>query len=97
MSAAELLTSDGYMARRQKVAGEVDVDIAMLLYLLRKIAVGEMPFKKEEEAITIETSFNMPFTGPRNKKIIIEVDRLEQRFDCIMKLFKGICNGEIYC
>ena len=42
MSAAQLLTSEGSPSRRQKVKGETDMDIATLLFFLRKYAKYEM-------------------------------------------------------
>lgn len=94
-SVAQLLTSEGLSSQRQKVSGEVDADIAFLLFYFGKFKVGELAVYREDEAIVLDGAFNLPVTGPRRKKISIEVERLDERWDSIIKLLKGICKGEI--
>jgi len=96
LSVAQLLTSEGSPARRQKVKGETDIDIATLLSLLRQFAAERLGLYREGEAIVVEGVFMMPFSGRERKKIIIEVERAEERWDMIMKLLQGICKGEQY-
>tara|TARA_B100000902_G_scaffold398228_1_gene464284 strand:+ start:1050 stop:2042 length:993 start_codon:yes stop_codon:yes gene_type:complete len=96
LSVAQLLTSEGSPARRQKVRGETDIDIATLLSLLRECAAERLGLYREGEAIVVEGIFQMPFTGRERKKIIIEVERAEERWDMVMKLLQGLCNGEHY-
>jgi len=96
LNVATLLTSEGSPARRQKVKGETDIDIATLLSLLRKFAAERLGLYREGEAIVVEGIFQMPYTGRERKKIIIEVERAEERWDMIMKLLQGLCKGEQY-
>ena len=96
LSVAQLLTSDESPVRRQKVKGEIDIDIATLLSLLRKCAAERLGLYREGEAIVVEGIFQIPFTGRERKKIIIEVERAEERWDMIMKLLQGLCKGEQY-
>lgn len=97
LSVAQLLTSEGSLARRQKVKGETDIDIATILSLLRKFARGKLGLYREGEAIVVEGVFWLPDRrrGAVRKKIIIEVERAEDRWDMIMKLLQGLCKGEL--
>ena len=102
LSVAHLLTSEDSPARRQKVKGEVDMDIATLLSLLRQCAVEKEDqegkcyiFYPKGEAIVVEGVFMIPFTGRKRKKMIIEVERVKERWDNIVKLLQGICEGSI--
>lgn len=94
LNVAELSSSEGSPARRQKVEGETDIDIATLLSLLRQCAAERLALYREGEAIVVEGIFQMPFTGTERKEIIIEVERAEERWDMIIKLLQGLCKGE---
>ena len=98
LSVAQLLTSEESPTRRQKVKGEIDIDIATLLSLLRKCARGKLGLYREGEAIVVEGVFWLldRRRGAVRKKIIIEVERAEERWQMIMKLLQGLCNGEQY-
>ena len=98
VSVAQLLTSEGSPSRRQNVKGETDIDIATLLSLLRKCARGELGLYREGEAIVVDGVFWLPDRrrGAMRRKIIIEVESVEDRLEMIMKLLQGLCKGEQY-
>lgn len=95
-SVGKLLAYKGSTSRRQKVSGEVDADIATLLWLFKRFQYGELKLYVEGECIILEGAFRIPGMVERiSKKIIIEVERVKERWDSIMKIFEGICKGEI--
>lgn len=95
-SAGKLLAYNGSTSRRQKVSGEVDAEIARLLWLLKRFQFGELKLYVEEEAIVLEGAFQIPgMVEIISKKIIIEVERVKERWDSITKILEGICKGEI--